>query len=73
MQLDWIPKVCLYRYIQYYHLLTSVLSIAGESGDISYGSCWRDHEIMYHVAPLMPTRQYDIQQVHRKRYIGNGI
>jgi hypothetical protein len=39
---------------------------------MSYVSRWRDHEIMYHVAPLMPSRQHDIQQIHRKRYIGNG-
>lgn len=45
---------------------------AGESGDISFASLWRDHEIMYHVAALMPLRQHDTQQVHRKRYIGNG-
>ncbi|KAI9358181.1 hypothetical protein BD770DRAFT_321194 [Pilaira anomala] len=45
----------------------------GESGDISYISSWRDHEIMYHVAPLMPSREHDIQQIHRKRYIGNDI
>ncbi|CEP18522.1 hypothetical protein [Parasitella parasitica] len=45
----------------------------GESGEISYASCWRDHEIMYHVAALMPLRKQDTQQVHRKRYIGNGI
>ncbi|KAG1083599.1 hypothetical protein G6F42_022152 [Rhizopus arrhizus] len=44
----------------------------GESGDISFASLWRDHEIMYHVAALMPLRQHDTQQVHRKRYIGNG-
>ncbi|EPB81338.1 hypothetical protein HMPREF1544_11955 [Mucor circinelloides 1006PhL] len=45
----------------------------GESGDISFASLWRDHEIMYHVAALMPLRQHDTQQVHRKRYIGNDI
>ncbi|KAI9254369.1 hypothetical protein EDC94DRAFT_524564 [Helicostylum pulchrum] len=45
----------------------------GESGEISYVSSWRDHEIMYHVAPLMPSREHDVQQIHRKRYIGNDI
>ncbi|KAI7896865.1 uncharacterized protein EV154DRAFT_410789 [Mucor mucedo] len=45
----------------------------GESGEISYASSWRDHEIMYHVAPLMPSREQDVQQIHRKRYIGNDI
>lgn len=39
---------------------------------MSFASAWRDHEIMYHVAALMPLRQHDTQQVHRKRYIGNG-
>ncbi|KAL9542419.1 hypothetical protein MBANPS3_008626 [Mucor bainieri] len=45
----------------------------GESGEMSFASTWRDHEIMYHVAALMPLRQHDTQQVHRKRYIGNDI
>ena len=45
---------------------------AGESGEISFASSWNNHEIMYHVAALMPLRQNDIQQIHRKRYIGNG-
>ncbi|KAI8875458.1 hypothetical protein K501DRAFT_289358 [Backusella circina FSU 941] len=45
----------------------------GESGETSYISSWNDHEIMYHVASLMPSRQNDAQQVHRKRYIGNDI
>ncbi|CAO3626743.1 unnamed protein product [Mucor fragilis] len=45
----------------------------GESGETSFASAWRDHEIMYHVAALMPLRQHDTQQVHRKRYIGNDI
>ncbi|KAI8377393.1 uncharacterized protein BYT42DRAFT_342256 [Radiomyces spectabilis] len=45
----------------------------GESGDISYMTTWEDHDIMFHVAPLMPARDNDRQQVHRKRYIGNDI
>lgn len=45
----------------------------GESGEISYISTWKDHEIMFHVAPLMPSRDHDKQQIHRKRYIGNDI
>ncbi|KAI9318990.1 hypothetical protein BX666DRAFT_1922017 [Dichotomocladium elegans] len=46
---------------------------AGESGEVSYVSKWRNHEIMFHVGPLMPLREHDQQQVHRKRYIGNDI
>jgi hypothetical protein len=49
-----------------------VLLSGGESGETSFVSSWKDHDIMYHVAPLMPTRENDAQQVHRKRYIGNG-
>ncbi|GAN02316.1 DNA helicase [Mucor ambiguus] len=44
-----------------------------ESGEMTFASTWRDHEIIYHVAALMPLRQHDVQQVHRKRYIGNDI
>ena len=47
--------------------------IAGESGEMSFASSWRDCEIMFLVAPLMPWRENDKQQVHRKRYIGNGM
>ncbi|CDH51310.1 rap ran-gap family protein [Lichtheimia corymbifera JMRC:FSU:9682] len=46
---------------------------SGESGEMSFASSWRDCEIMFHVAPLMPLRENDKQQVHRKRYIGNDI
>ncbi|KAI7857606.1 hypothetical protein BDC45DRAFT_500213 [Circinella umbellata] len=46
---------------------------SGESGKFSYATSWRDYEIMFHVAPLMPCRENDKQQVHRKRYIGNDI
>ncbi|KAG0167631.1 signal-induced proliferation-associated 1-like protein 3 [Apophysomyces sp. BC1015] len=53
-------------------MLNHVHNVAGESGDVSYMSSWNDHEIMFHVAPLMPPR-HDKQQVHRKRYIGNDI
>ncbi|KAI8380653.1 hypothetical protein EDC96DRAFT_433831 [Choanephora cucurbitarum] len=45
----------------------------GESGKISFASTWREFEIMYHVAPLMPSRETDPQQIHKKRYIGNDI
>ncbi|KAI8145180.1 hypothetical protein BJV82DRAFT_605181 [Fennellomyces sp. T-0311] len=46
---------------------------SGESGKFSFATSWRDYEIMFHVAPLMPCRENDKQQVHRKRYIGNDI
>ncbi|KAI9487575.1 MAG: hypothetical protein EXX96DRAFT_553823 [Benjaminiella poitrasii] len=45
----------------------------GESGEVSFVSSWKDYEIMFHVAPLMPSRENDVQQIHRKRYIGNDI
>lgn len=45
---------------------------AGETGEISYASRWREYDIMFHIAPLMPCREHDTQQVHRKRHIGNG-
>ncbi|SAM08583.1 hypothetical protein [Absidia glauca] len=45
----------------------------GETGDTSVVSRWKDYEIMFHVAALMPYHQNDKQQVQRKRYIGNDI
>lgn len=47
-------------------------NIADESGQVSFVSSWKDHDIMFHVAPLMPVRENDNQQIHRKRHIGNG-
>ncbi|KAG0178214.1 Rap/ran-GAP protein [Apophysomyces sp. BC1021] len=46
---------------------------SGESGETSYVSRWREQDIMFHVTPLMPFRDHDRQQVHRKRHIGNDI
>lgn len=45
---------------------------AGETGEFSYVSRWREHEIMFHVCPLMPLREQDKQQINRKRHVGNG-
>ncbi|KAI9299974.1 hypothetical protein BJ944DRAFT_171566, partial [Cunninghamella echinulata] len=45
----------------------------GETGDTSVVSKWRGHDIMFHVASLMPFLKNDKQQVQRKRYIGNDI
>ncbi|ORX54136.1 hypothetical protein DM01DRAFT_1287272 [Hesseltinella vesiculosa] len=46
---------------------------SGESGTHSYATHWKEHQIMFHVGPLMPFQPQDKQQVHRKRYIGNDI
>ncbi|KAI9031575.1 hypothetical protein CLU79DRAFT_729173 [Phycomyces nitens] len=63
-------RVALLEYDGY----TAGLDIkTGESGETSYVSRWREHDIMFHVAPLMPLRKNDKQQVHRKRYIGNDV
>ncbi|KAL7319157.1 hypothetical protein PS15m_002326 [Mucor circinelloides] len=45
----------------------------GESGEYAYMSKWNDFDIMYHVAPLMPSQKNDKQQVLRKKHIGNDI
>lgn len=71
IQLDWIQNVRLHKGIGKNE--TYERHIAGESGETSFASSWRDCEIMFHVAPLMPLRENDKQQVHRKRYIGNGM
>jgi hypothetical protein len=46
--------------------------VAGESGKYTYVSKWNDVDIMFHVAPLMPSQSNDKQQVLRKKHIGNG-
>lgn len=45
----------------------------GESGEFAYVSKWNDFDIMFHVAPLMPSHANDKQQVLRKKHIGNDI
>lgn len=50
----------------------ALLIEAGESGEYAYMSKWNDFDIMYHVAPLMPSQKNDKQQVLRKKHIGNG-
>jgi hypothetical protein len=45
---------------------------AGESGTHVYTSKWKDFDIVYHVAPLIPAPKSDRQQIHRKRHVGNG-
>ncbi|KYQ92121.1 RapGAP/RanGAP domain-containing protein [Tieghemostelium lacteum] len=34
---------------------------------------WRDYELMFHVAPMIPCRVEDEQSVERKRHLGNDI
>ncbi|KAI8641978.1 hypothetical protein BD408DRAFT_190615 [Parasitella parasitica] len=45
----------------------------GESGDYAYTSQWNEFDIIFHVAPLMPSQKNDKQQVLRKKHIGNDI
>ncbi|KAI7867867.1 hypothetical protein BDF14DRAFT_1725784 [Spinellus fusiger] len=63
-------RVELYRYSGY---TAGLDTKSGESGETSYVSKWREHDIMFHVAPLMPFNINDKQQVHRKRYLGNDV
>lgn len=53
------------------HFINKII-LAGESGEFAYVSKWNDFDIMFHVAPLMPSQANDKQQVLRKRHIGNG-
>ncbi|RCH85749.1 Signal-induced proliferation-associated 1 like protein 2, partial [Rhizopus azygosporus] len=43
----------------------------GESGEFAYVSKWRDYDITFHVAAIMPSQANDKQQVLRKKHIGN--
>ncbi|KAI9487728.1 MAG: hypothetical protein EXX96DRAFT_554441 [Benjaminiella poitrasii] len=45
----------------------------GESGKYAYVSRWNEFDILFHVAPLMPSQNNDKQQVLRKKHIGNDI
>ncbi|KAI9270822.1 hypothetical protein BY458DRAFT_571965 [Sporodiniella umbellata] len=46
---------------------------ADEAGEYTFVSKWKEKEIAFHVAPIMPLKKNDDQQVLRKRYIGNDI
>ena len=42
----------------------------GQTGSESLYDTFRDREIMFHVAPLLPYTENDPQQLQRKRHIG---
>ncbi|CAO3703149.1 unnamed protein product [Rhizopus stolonifer] len=44
-----------------------------EAGEYTFVSKWKEHEIAFHVGPMMPLKKNDDQQVQRKRHIGNDI
>ena len=45
----------------------------GTTGDSSYFTKFQSLEVMFHVAPLLPYTEGDVQQVERKRHVGNDI
>lgn len=45
----------------------------GHTGSHSVYACFRDIEVMFHVAPLLPYFPEDVQQVERKRHLGNDV
>lgn len=49
------------------------LILAGLTGLYSVYSKWKNYEIMYHVATLLPFSEKEKQQLERKRHIGNDI
>jgi hypothetical protein len=46
---------------------------SGDSGEYTFTSTWNENILAYHVAPLIPSKQGDKQQIQRKRHIGNGM
>ena len=47
--------------------------LGDKTGTHSVYTTWHNHEIMYHVANLIPFNPSDPQQLERKRQIGNDI
>ncbi|KAF4517375.1 hypothetical protein B566_EDAN009803 [Ephemera danica] len=45
----------------------------GQTGEESVFSVFRERELMFHVAPMLPYTENDPQQLQRKRHIGNDI
>ncbi|KAI8376327.1 uncharacterized protein BYT42DRAFT_498521, partial [Radiomyces spectabilis] len=46
---------------------------SGDSGEYTYTATWKENELTYHVATLIPSKTGDVQQIQRKRHIGNDI
>jgi hypothetical protein len=42
----------------------------GQTGEEAVFTVFRDREIMFHVAPMLPYTESDPQQLQRKRHIG---
>lgn len=45
----------------------------GSTGEYSVYAKLAQFEIMFHVAPLLPHQPDDVQQVERKRHLGNDV
>lgn len=43
------------------------------TGKYSYFTEHRGYEIMFHVAPLLPDHEKDVQRLERKRHLGNDV
>ncbi|KAL7719010.1 Rap/Ran GTPase-activating protein [Entamoeba marina] len=43
------------------------------TGDTSYYTRFLGNEVMFHVAPLLPNVEDDLQKLERKRHIGNDV
>ena len=43
------------------------------TGEHSYYSEFRGHEIMFHVCTMLPLKEKDDQHIDRKRHIGNDV
>jgi hypothetical protein len=44
----------------------------GKTGEDFLYTTFRDFEVMFHCATLLPFNKDDLQQIERKRHIGNG-
>jgi RAP1 GTPase activating protein 1 len=47
--------------------------VEGQTGEHSIYTKWQGYEIMFHVSVLLPFKKTDVQQLERKRHIGNDI
>lgn len=47
-------------------------TVFGKTGTHFLYSKWRDYEVMFHCSTLLPFKEGDIQQIERKRHVGNG-
>ena len=63
----------MYAHTKKYSYRRLLACTDGTTGDHSVYAAYKGCEIMYHVSTLLPFYPDDVQQVERKRHLGNDV